>query len=304
MPTNARVNVQKDNVTDALSSSVVVPTGEALTIASGGSLTAEAGSIVNIPASGITGLGTMATQDANNVAITGGSITGITALAVADGGTGATNATDARVNLGVNTTGSSILYGDGAGAFSNVTIGSGVSFADGTLSATGTGGSVTSVSVNTANGISGNVDDPTTTPAITLSLGEITPTSVNSVVLSGSDTPTLAVTGASDISGTNTGNQTISITGDVTAADSQDILTATVTKINGTSLAGLTTGILKNTTGTAYRRLRYPVQTMLRLLRVAPFFMAIAQAGLAMSPLDPAYLLPAALCPLRVMAAR
>lgn len=39
-------------------------------------------------------------------------------------------------------------------------------------------GTVTSVSVVTANGISGTVANPTTTPAITLSLGAITPSSV------------------------------------------------------------------------------------------------------------------------------
>ena len=47
----------------------------------------------------LTGLGTMAEQAANNVSITGGSITGITDLAVADGGTGASTAANARVNL-------------------------------------------------------------------------------------------------------------------------------------------------------------------------------------------------------------
>jgi len=49
--------------------------------------------------------GSIAIQDANNVAITGGSITGITDLAVADGGTGASNATSARTNLGIGTIG-------------------------------------------------------------------------------------------------------------------------------------------------------------------------------------------------------
>jgi hypothetical protein len=45
------------------------------------------------------GLGTIATQAANNVAITGGSITGITDLAIADGGTGASSASAAFSNL-------------------------------------------------------------------------------------------------------------------------------------------------------------------------------------------------------------
>ena len=45
------------------------------------------------------GLGDIATQNSNNVAITGGVITGITDLAIADGGTGASTAADARTNI-------------------------------------------------------------------------------------------------------------------------------------------------------------------------------------------------------------
>jgi hypothetical protein len=62
------------------------------------------------------------------------------------------------------TSGTSILYGNGTGGFSNVTIGTGVSFAAGTLSATGSGGTVTSVTGTAPIASSGG-----TTPAISIS---------------------------------------------------------------------------------------------------------------------------------------
>jgi hypothetical protein len=61
------------------------------------------------------------------------------------------------------TSGTSILYGNGSGGFSNVTIGTGVSFAGGTLSATGSGGTVTSVT-----GTAPVVSSGGTTPAISM----------------------------------------------------------------------------------------------------------------------------------------
>ena len=51
------------------------------------------------------GLGTISTQNSNSVTITGGSITGITDIAVADGGTGSSNAAGARTNLGAAASG-------------------------------------------------------------------------------------------------------------------------------------------------------------------------------------------------------
>lgn len=83
-------------------------------------------------------------------------------------------------------------------------------------------GTVTSVSVVTANGISGSVATATSTPAITLTLGAITPTSINgNIFTTGSSTytgtagqtytfPTTSATIArTDASNTFTGHQTI-----------------------------------------------------------------------------------------------
>jgi hypothetical protein len=132
-------------------------------------------------------LGTIAPQNSDNVNITGGLISGLDApLPVASGGTGITTAAANTVfagpisglaappafraliasDLPALTSGTSILYGNGSGGFSNVTIGTGVSFAGGILSATGSGGTVTSVT-----GTAPVVSSGGTTPAISLASG-------------------------------------------------------------------------------------------------------------------------------------
>jgi hypothetical protein len=67
------------------------------------------------------------------------------------------------------TSGTSILYGNGAGGFSNVTIGLGVSFVGGTLSATGSGGTITSVTGTAPISSSGG-----TTPNISITQSSAT----------------------------------------------------------------------------------------------------------------------------------
>ena len=163
---------------------------------------------VVLTASDISGLGTIATQAANNVTITGGSITGITDLAVADGGTGASTASGARTNLGLvigtdvlapngsaasltsfptfnqNTTGTAsnvtgivAVANGGTGtatpslvAGTNVTITG--SFPNQTINASGGGGSgtVTSVALTTPTGLSVSGSPITTSGTLALSM--------------------------------------------------------------------------------------------------------------------------------------
>lgn len=75
------------------------------------------------------------------------------AVTSVNGLTGTVVLTATDVGATPATSGTSILYGNGTGGTSNVTIGTGVSFAGGTLSATGTGGDVVGPASSTNNAI-------------------------------------------------------------------------------------------------------------------------------------------------------
>ena len=114
------------------------------------------------------------------------------------------------------------------------------------LAATGGGsGTVTSVSVVTANGVSGSVATPTVTPAITLTLGAITPTTI---IASGN------ILG-SNLSGTNTGDQT-NISGNAATVTTNANLTGPITSVgNATTVTSGATFNLPfgiNLTGAKY----------------------------------------------------
>lgn len=70
-------------------------------------------------------------------------------------------------------------------------------------------GSVATVSVVSANGISGTVASPTLNPAITLSLGAITPTSINGIAFSSIGTNSLWLGGGGGSAGAGSSNTAI-----------------------------------------------------------------------------------------------
>jgi hypothetical protein len=100
------------------------------------------------------GLGTMSTQNANAVAITGGTVTGITDLAVADGGTGRSTLTANAVLVGNGTSG---INSVSPGTSGNVLTSNGTTWTSGSAPAptSGAGGLGNGTSFSITTGSSG-----------------------------------------------------------------------------------------------------------------------------------------------------
>jgi hypothetical protein len=163
------------------------------------------------------GLGSISTQAANSVAITGGTadltsatigsatitggtITGITDLAIADGGTGASTAAGARTNLGIDIGTNVQAYSPALQSVANLTTSANQIIYT-------TAADTYAVASITSFGRSLIDDADASTARTTLGLGSLA-----------TQSGTFSGTHSGTSSGTNTGDQTITLTGDVTGS--------------------------------------------------------------------------------------
>jgi len=167
------------------------------------------------------GLGSIATQNSNSVTITGGSISGITDLAVADGGTGASTASAARTNLGL-------------------AIGTNVQAFDADLSA------IAGLATTDGNFVVGNgstwVAESGATARTSLGLGSISTQNANSVAITGGAIDGTTIGGTTPAAGSFT---TVSASSTGTfgnASSGDDITPVQVAEVK----AGFLPGILLN----------------------------------------------------------
>lgn len=183
------------------SSAIIAPTGSANTFDVIGGTGSVSGAEEAVASAITTNLGATATIQ---VSVTG--TTGITSFGTAAAGvqrwvrfTGILTMTHHATSLILPNGGSNITTAAGDRLMAT-SLGSGnwvvnwYTRSDGTsVSGGGGSGTVTSVSVVTANGVSGSVANATSTPAVTLTLGAITPTTVNgNTITTGTGTLTLA----------------------------------------------------------------------------------------------------------------
>lgn len=191
------------------------------------------------------GLGTISTQNSSAVTITGGTITGITDLAVADGGTGSSTASGARTNLSAAVLGANSDITSLSGLTTPLTIPQGgigaATLPTGALKGAGSGAITQAAASDLSNGTTGSATvmlsaSPTTTGTLTAA----------AVTASGAITANAGLNAAagqvigfnSDVGFSRAAAGTVNL-GNGSAGDSTGILTAAEYNISGN--ANLTT---------------------------------------------------------------
>jgi hypothetical protein len=156
-------------------------------------------------------LGTIASQNASNVSITGGNISGITDLAIADGGTGASTASAARLNLlpSISANAGKVLAVNGTA--------SDVEW----ITVTGGGGSVTSVALAMPSIFTVSGSPVTTSGTLTATLNSQAANTFLAAPNGASGTPTFRTIVAADIPtlNQNTTGTASNVTGTVAIAN-------------------------------------------------------------------------------------
>jgi len=164
-----------------------------------------------------------------------------------NGRTGAVTLTSSDVDTALGftpapqTSGSSLLYGNGSGGFSNVSIGSGISFSGGTLSATGSGGTVTSVGLSLPSIFSISGSPVTGSGTLTATLNSETANTFFAAPNGSAGTPTFRALVAADVPtlNQNTTGTAASVTGATQSA---------ITSIPNLATVGtITTGVWNGT---------------------------------------------------------
>lgn len=191
------------------------------------------------------------------------SLTGVTSVTVAQGGTGVASFTPYAIIVGGTTATGALQQVSGLGSAGYVLTSNGAGGLPSwqALPAAGSG-TVTSVSVTTANGVSGAVATATTTPAITITLGALTGvTSLNGlVVTANTGVITTGTWNATVIIGTyggtgvNNGTNTITVAGNFAVTTNGGTISfsgasKTLTVANSITISGTDAKSLVLTTG-------------------------------------------------------
>jgi uncharacterized protein (UPF0303 family) len=178
-------------------------------------------------------LGSIATQNSNSVSITGGSISGITDISLADGGT---NASLTAVAGGVVYSGASALAITSAGIANQVLRSNGTGAPDWVDVAT-----LTAITPSAINAAADNTTASAHYPVFVSATGVSVPAKASNTKLS--FTPSTGVLSATGFSGNLTGNVTGSVSGNVTGSVSGNV-TGNVTGVASGNLANVAAGYI------------------------------------------------------------